>query len=68
MNDEAHVVMPDRFRYRPLQVGRDDKVGRVQIDRLRGHGVVDIQLDGYLVPEFGERHEEALAQAVEGVG
>jgi len=68
MHDQAGVPAPDRFWNRAAQIGRDDQIGAEERDGLLGDRVGDVEFDADPVAACRQFAEQALRQAVEGVG
>ena len=62
------MVAPHRLGDGALEERRDDEVGAIELDRLRRDRIVDVELDGYLMPAPRQLDIQALRQAVEAVG
>ncbi len=52
----------------PFQERRHNNVGPEHRHGFLGDAVVDVEFDGHRVAVFAQHHEQALGQAIEGMG
>ena len=68
VHDQARMVAENGFGNASLQERGDHQVRAKERHGFLGGLVVDVELDGQLMPALGERHVQSLRQAVEAVG